>query len=190
MVAGVVAAGVLASSANAAILSLAAEGGGGVLNLAPGDAGYVHIILEIQAIDTGFAYSNVFLNDGFDEEDDHLAVEDVIQGFTEPAGDLTYDRTAFELPADFSHDLGNEYGLIMGRTDDTDWGPGIYTLDTLTVRHLSNEVTGQHPITFEKGARAPQLVTADFVGYPWGLGLAGVQHDGVGTTSKGPLEED
>ena len=71
---GGVMAGLLASSAHAAILSLAADDGSGKLDLTPGETGNLHIILEIQAIDTGFAYANVFLDDEDNDGDGKLDV--------------------------------------------------------------------------------------------------------------------
>ncbi len=182
VVLGVVVAALLASSASGALLSLATDDGGGKLDLLPGESGNMNIVLEIRAIDPGFAFANVFLDDEDNQGDGKLDVVDLIQGFTEPDS-VIYDRGAFTLPADISHDLGNEYGLIMGRTDVTNWGPGTYTLDTLVVMNGSDEL-GEHPITFEKGARRPHIFTFDFVPYIWGLGfdnvIPGYSDPGVG----------
>ena len=170
----VVVAGLFASSGNAVILSLAADDGTGRLDLLPRETGNVNIIVEIQDINVlGFGFANVFLDDENNQGDGQLAVVELIQGFDEPADDLTYFRDLFTLPADISHDLNNEYGLIMGRTDEGGWGPGIYTVDTMVIINGSDEL-GEHPITFEKGARAPQIWKRGFASFPWGLGLAGI----------------
>ena len=170
----VVVAGLVASSANAAILSLVADDGGGMLDLGPGATGNMHIDLSIHAIDVdGFAFANVFLNDEDNDGDGKLNVVDWMAGFDEPAGNLVYDDTSFSLPADISHDLNNEYALIMGRNDGLGWGAGSYRLVTLSIMNTSAEL-GEHPITFEKGARSPQIFTPGFLGYVWGTGFAGV----------------
>lgn len=165
-------ASLLASSASAAILSLVNDDGGSELLLGPFETGRMHIVLEIQSIDTNFAFANVFLDDGFDEEDDELDVIGLIQGFHEPLGDLVYDRSAYDLPADISHDGENQYGLVMGRQDGAGWGPGIYMLDTLIILNDSDAI-GEHSITFEGGPRAPYIATAALLGMPWDTGMAG-----------------
>ena len=154
--------------------TLVADDGSGKLDLGPGESGEVSFNLEIQSIDVyGFFQVGAFLDDEDNQDDGELDVVDLMQGFEEPADDLVYVRD-FTLPADISHDDNNEYGLLMARTDGVFWGPGSYTVDTLVIMNHSDEV-GEHPITFEKGDRAPAIYNSSFLGlYPWGFGLAGV----------------
>lgn len=173
---GLVLASLLVSNANAAIMWLSnASDGSASMDLLPFESGTMNIMVEIHVIDTlGFAFSNVFLDDGDNANDDKLDVIEVIAGFSEPADFLSYDRTAFELPSDISWDVsGDEYGLIMGRTDNADWGTGTYVLDQLVILNNGDDVSS-HPITFEPGARQPQILTSDFLAYVWGVGLAGI----------------
>ncbi len=167
--------GLVASGANAALLELQADDGGGTISLAPGDSADMSIILTIRDIDDGFAFAVVFLND-----DDNLSNGEVdMTAWTEGIG-TTYDHHLLRLPADLSHDMYNEYALIMGSGPDgngrTTWGPGIYLLETLTLTHNGASESGTVPVTFEKGIRPPQIITAlpDFIIYEWGLGLDNV----------------
>jgi len=162
--------GLVVSGANAALLELQADDGGSTITLAPGDSRNMSIILTIRDIDDGFAFANVFLDD-----DDNLADGEVdVTGMTDGIGTF-YPRIGFTLPADISHDLENEYALIMGSGPDgdgsTNWGPGIYLLETLALTWNGQDPIGTAPVTFEKGARAPGIFTADFIQYVWGLGF-------------------
>ncbi len=162
--------GALTTPSSAALLFLTnADTGDDYIALAAGDSGDMNIMLTIRAIDTGFAFANVFLDD--DDDQDNGLVD--VTALTEGIGTI-YDRTAFEpLPADISWDQsGHEYGLIMGSGpgDGQNWGPGTYVLDTLTVTQTGKSGPPV-PVTFEKGARAPSIFTSDFIPYPWGLGL-------------------
>ena len=172
VISSMVVAGLLASSANAALLFLQNpdDPNCNTVDLLPGESVHLNIVLTIREIDSGFAFANVFLDDGQNQTDDKLAVVEVIQGFTEPAGDLVYNRSSFTLSADVSHDAGNEYALIMGRFDRVNWGPGTYVLDTLVITNGSDEL-GEHPITFEPGGRQPQVFQASGAVYVWGVGL-------------------
>ncbi len=162
--------GLVASGANGALLFLQADDGGGTINLVPGESGNMSIMLEIRAIDTGFAFSNVFLDDDDNAANGPLDVTALTAGIG-----TVYDHTSFDLPADISHDLENEYALIMGSGPDgdgsTNWGPGIYLLETLALTWNGQDPIGTAPVTFEKGARAPGIFTADFIQYVWGLGF-------------------
>jgi len=178
----VVVAGLLASSANAALLFLSADDGGSKLDLAPGQTGNMNMSITIRDIDVdfgdfggGFAFVNAFLNDDDDEADGKINVVEVISGFPE-GGDLmiVYDRDAFDLPADISWNQNNEYGLIMGRVDGGFWGPGTYLLDTLVLRNDSDSTEGETVVTFEKGGRAPQIFADGNVQYAWGFGFDNV----------------
>ncbi len=180
LVLGIVLVGLLAANANAALLFLENKDdpGSNKKDLKPFEKFELNIILEIRAIDPGFAFANVFLDDGNDEGNDKIEVQEVIQGFE---GDgIVYDRSAMEFPdddgknPDISWDLNNEYGLIMGRVDGENWGPGVYKLDTLVIFNNSDDTEGSHELTFEKGARAPQIFTRDFIPYIWGVGFHGI----------------
>ena len=167
---GVVLIGLMSSGANAALMFLAAYDGGGKITLGPGGSDNMSIMLTIRAIDSGFGFSNVFLND-----DDNSANGTV--DVTNASGGLgsIYDETSFTFPADISHDVMNEYALIMGNGDGgSNWGEGTYTLRTLELTNNGGATSGSVPVTFEKGARQPQIFTVDFVGYVWGVGFDGI----------------
>jgi len=188
----VVVAGLLASSANAALLFLAADDGGSKLDLAPGQTGNMNMSITIRDIDVnlgggggGFAFVNAFLNDDNDDADGKINVVEVISGFPEGGPEeVVYDRDPFVLPADISWNQNNEYGLIMGRVDGGFWGPGTYLLDTLVLLNDSDSTEGEKPVTFEKGGRAPHIFADLNILYAWGLGLdniiGGFADPGVG----------
>ncbi|MCH7721380.1 MAG: hypothetical protein IH988_10415 [Planctomycetes bacterium] len=162
-------------SADAALLFLE-SGGQGSVDLAPGESAEINIMLTIRDIDPGWAYAILYLND-----DDQLTNGEIDVTELAPAGDPGpyYDRRGFTLPADLSWDSGNEYILIMGATlDGTGLGgdgtEATFILDTLTVTHSGSSTEGTVPVTFEKGGRAPQLFTEDFLLYAWGFGFDGV----------------
>ena len=188
---GVALFGWVASGANGALLFLDA-GGSGSLDLAPGQSGDMSLMLTIRAIDSGFAFTNVFLND----DDDTANGEVDVTGLTEGIGTI-YDTGAFVLPADISWDQNNEYGLIMGSgpgEPGSAWGPGTYTLDTLTLTHNGASTSGTVPVTFEKGGRAPQIFAGNLAMYAWGFGfddiIPGFADPGFGGYGGGPGEED
>lgn len=178
----VVVAGLLASSANAALLFLSADDGGSKLDLGPlgsgNETGNMNLMLTVRDMDeldfAGFAFANVFLNDDNDEADGKLNVIEVIQGFDEPVGEIVYDRDAFTLPADISWALNNEYGLIMGRVDGGSWGAGTYLLDTLVILNNSDDTEAQVVVTFEKDGRSPQIFNGNQAMYAWGFGFDNV----------------
>lgn len=157
--------GLSVGQTDGALLFLMADDGSGAIELAPGETASISIMLTIRDIDSGFAYANVFLNDDDNEAAGPLSVTELADGFV--GSDIVYDRSAFELPADISHNGDNEYGLVMGRRDGDDWGSGTYLLDTLTVRHDGEATSGTIEITFEQGSRSPQVFTADFTQYSW-----------------------
>ena len=188
--------GIMASGANAALLSLQADDGGGKISLAPGDSGNMSLMLIIRQMDEdafgGFAFANVFLDDDDNDANGEVDVTGVIDGIG-----TVYDRSAFwdvvndPFPAnlDISHNQsGLEYGLIMGSgpEPETNWGAGTYVLDTLVLTHNGMSEDGSVPVTFEKGARKPNIVSAGplFDAYVWGLGfdnmIGGFSDPGVG----------
>ena len=186
----VVVAGLLASSANAALLFLSnAEDGGSTMDLAPGGTGTMNIMLTVRHIDevdfAGFAFANVFLNDENDFADGKLNVHEVISGFPEGGPEeVVYDRDGFVLPADISWNQNNEYGLLMGRVDGGSWGEGTYVLDQLVIINDSDSTEGEKPVTFEKGGRAPHIFAGNLALYQWGFGsdniIGGFADPGVG----------
>ena len=174
---GILVIGALTTPYGAALLFLInADTGGATLDLASGDSGDINIMLTIRDIDTGFAFANIFLDDDDDQADGVVDVTALTEGIG-----TVYDRTAFEpLPADISWDQsGHEYGLIMGSgpDDGENWGPGTYVLDTLTVTQTDVAEGGPVLVTFEKGARQPQIFTAGFALMPWGFGFDSVIPD-------------
>ena len=162
--------GLVASGANGALLFLQADDGGGTITLAPGESDDMSIILTIRDIDDGFASIRVSL----DDDDNFSGGEVDVTGLTDGI------RTLFELPTDISWNQENEYELFMGFGPDgdgqTNWGPGTYLTQTLTLTHNGASESGSVPVTFEKGARAPMIGTAapDFINYAWGFGLDNV----------------
>ena len=132
--------------------------GDGTLDLAAGETGDMSLMITIRDIDTGFAFLNTFYDDDDDENDGILEVIDWTPGFS--GRDIVYDETGQWLPYDISHNFNNEYGLVMGRTDGKNWGPGTYLIDTLTLLVDGIPTQDTVPVTFEEGPRAPALYTA------------------------------
>jgi len=180
---GVVLCGLLASGANGALLFLQADDGSAGFDLAPGDSDNMSIMLTIRAIDPGFAFANVFLDDDDQEANGQVDVTGLIDGIG-----TFYDDSSYDIPMDISHNQQNEYALIMGSgpAEGENWGPGTYLLQTLVLTHNGDREEGRVDITFEKGARMPGITTAspDFQLYVWGLGfddvLPGFSDPGVG----------
>lgn len=154
-----------------AILSLEADGGGSTIDLAPGETAHISIRLFLHDIDTGFAFATVYLDDNDDEGDGPLSVTELVPGLDGPG--VFYDRSAFKLPADISHDDGNEYDLVMGDSGGPGWGVGTYIIDTLTITHNGDETSGTIELNFELGLRLPEILTVDLDEYElhcdWGV---------------------
>jgi len=166
----------LASEADAALLYLTNPATGeGTLDLAAGETGDMSLMLTIRDMDTGFAFLFAFLDDDDNASDGIMEVIEVTHGLREPA---KYSHTGGgSPPQDISWDVQDEYGLNMGRTDGMNWGPGTYLIDTLTLLVDGIPTQDTVPVTFEEGARAPVLFTADFKVFPWGEGLDGILPD-------------
>ncbi|MCH7703320.1 MAG: hypothetical protein IID37_16715 [Planctomycetes bacterium] len=166
----------LAGDAGAAMLYVTNPAtGGSTLDLAAGETGEMSLRLTIRDMDTGFAFLNTFYDDDDNANDGIIEVIDWAPGLDGP--DVTYSRTGQWLPYDISWDFSNEYGLIMGRSDGKNWGPGTYVIDTLTLLVDGVPTQDMVPVTFEEGARAPALYLADFTLFPWGEGLDGILPD-------------
>jgi len=171
-----------ACTSHAAILSLEnAEDGSSSMTLAPGESKDINVVLEIQAVDTGFAFCFLFLDDDGNDSDGVVDVTALVSGFEEGGSEMVvYDRSNFELPADISwNSSGGEYGLNMGRQDGSEWGPGIYILDTLTVTHNGGDIEATVNVIFEidshpSSARPPFIFAADYSIFAWGTGYAGI----------------
>ncbi len=166
----------LAGDAGAALLYLTNPATGeGTLGLAPGETGDMSLMLTIRDMDTGFAFLNTFLDDDDNLHDGIMEVIEVTHGLSGP--DVIYDHGSGILPYDISWDVNEEYALIMGRIDGKNWGPGTYLIDTLTLLVDGIPTQDTVPVTFEEGARAPQLFTTDFAQFRWGEGLDGILPD-------------
>lgn len=166
----------LAGDAGAAMLYVTNPAtGGSTLDLAAGETGDMSLMLTIRDIDTGFAFLNTFYDDDDNANDGIIEVIEWAPGFD--GRDVIYSETGQWLPYDISWDVNNEYALIMGRIDGKNWGPGTYLIDTLTLLVDGIPTQDTVPVTFEEGARAPQLFTADFTQFPWDTGLDGIQPD-------------
>ncbi|MCH7700181.1 MAG: hypothetical protein IID37_00710 [Planctomycetes bacterium] len=174
------------SRAESAVLYLEnAEDGGSSMDLAPGESKNINIVLEIESIDTGFAFVFLVFDDDDNDSNGEVDVTVLVPGFPEGGvKEVTYDRSAFDLPADISWDVsGAEYRLNMGRIDSGAWGPGTYVLDTLTLTHNGQTTNASVPVIFEvefldgPTPRPPSIVTEDSLMMPWGLGLHGIIPD-------------
>ena len=163
-------------SANGALLWLD-SGGQGSVDLAPGESVEIDIMLTIRDIDPGFFAVGLFLNDDDNSEDGEMEVTAVAPNGDPDENGPMYCRGIFTLPAEISWDSHNEFGVIMYTADETNWGgdgtEATFLIDTLTVTHSGSSTEGAVPITFETGARQPQLTTEDFGAYIWGIGFDG-----------------
>ena len=166
----------LASEADAALLYLTNPATGeGTLDLAAGETGDMSLMLTIRDMDTGFAFLFAFLDDDDNASDGIMEVIEVTHGLADPA---VYSHTGGgSPPQDISHNVSSEYGLNMWRMDGLNWGPATYLIDTLTLLVDGILTQDMVPVTFEEGARAPHLFTADDSRMPWGEGLDGILPD-------------
>jgi hypothetical protein len=149
----VLAAALLAGSANAAVIDLQnAADGSSKLTLDAGVEGFANVVVTTNAADTiNVAFVNAFLN-----ADNDLALVTSWSG----GQNWTYDRSAFEGKGDvhISQDGGVEYGLVSGDSDGGDelpLGAATWVIDTIGL--TSSETSGSTQVTFELGARAPQV---------------------------------
>lgn len=143
----VLAAGLLAGSVNAAQIDLQATDGSAKATV--DGTGTVNVVIITAAVDaTPIAFVNAFL-----DADNTLAdVENAVGG-----QNWTYDRSAFKYPAELDLTGGNEYGLVSGDSDGGDslpLGSATHIIDSLTV---SGPDSGSTLVTFELGARQPQV---------------------------------
>ncbi len=167
-------------SADAALIFLDSDGQGSV-DLAPGESVEISIMVTIRAIDPGFSTGWIYLNDDDNSTDGEIKVTALAPDGAPEENGLEYDRSDFSLPADLSRDVGNEFNSTMITFDHTNWeeagGDGIeatVAIDTITVTHIGSSTEGTVPLTFESGARAPNVFYDGFFGYPFGLGLDNV----------------
>ena len=154
----------LAGTAHGAFLYLEnAADGSASMDLAPGESGELSILMHIHEIDSdGVAFLNGFL----DTDNESLAESVPITAIV--AGDW-YD---FEFPKDELPVTLEEFAF-GGGGDPLE--PGVTVLlVTLVITHTGTETAGSVEITFEEGARAPQIFTEDFLAFAWGFGFAGV----------------
>ncbi|MCH7702515.1 MAG: FG-GAP repeat protein [Planctomycetes bacterium] len=135
--------------------------GGGVIDTWVGRATELQIVLTTVYTSANVAFVNIFLDQHtLSGAADSLQIEALLPGLPEP---WIYDRSAFTLPAAIDAPGENEYGLVLG--DNTGcglFGPFEQPLDTLVFIASS---PSEHEITFELGARAPGIFTADLQQY-------------------------
>ena len=151
----------LAGTAHGAILYLEnAADGSASMDLAPGQSGLINLVLFLHEIDTAEElYVNVFL----DTDDDVLAESISIIDVQSNQCDILEGP----LPITFE-----DLGIIL--YCDTVHPPDTIILVTLVIAHIGSETAGSVAVTFEKGARAPQIFTENFSMFAWGFGFAGI----------------
>ncbi|MCH7721379.1 MAG: hypothetical protein IH988_10410 [Planctomycetes bacterium] len=137
-------------------------------------------MVTIRDIDAGVHNAFVTLNDDDDSGDGEMEVTAVAPDGPDGSGPI-YFRDSFTLPADVSWDSGNEFVSFMHTSEHdeiTNWGgdgtEDTFVLDTFTVTHDGSSTEGTVLLTFETGARAPQICTGDLVCYVYGIGFDGV----------------
>lgn len=145
----ILAAGLLAGGAIAGQIDLqnAADGSAKLTVDGSGTMNLVFITAAIDSINVSFV--NAFL----DTNNDNATVESTTGGQA-----WTYDRSAFKLPAALDEAGGNEYGLVSGSQDGSNklpLGSATHIIDTLGLS--STETSGSTLVTFELGARQPQV---------------------------------
>lgn len=143
----ILAAGLLASSANAAILKMVAGDGSGKATI--DGSGNIYVAIETAAVDSiSVSFVNAFFN-----TDNDLAQVDAVAGQL----NWTYDRSAFKLPAVLDEAGGNEYGLVSGDSDGGDGlplGAATHWIDCITI---SGPDSGTTLVTIEGAPREPQV---------------------------------
>jgi hypothetical protein len=144
----ILAAGLLAGSANAATLKMVASDGSSKATI--DGSGQIYVAVVTGATDT---ISVSFVNAFFDASNQSATVENAV-------GQLnwTYDRSAFKYPASLDLTGGNEYGLVSGDSDGGDGlplGNATWWIDCLDIS--STETSGSTLVTIETGARNPQV---------------------------------
>ncbi len=151
----------LAGPAHGAILYLEnAADGLASIDLTPGQSGLINLVLFLHEIDTAEElYVNVFL----DTDDDVLAESISIIDVQSNECDILEGP----LPITFE-----DLGIIL--YCDTVDPPDTIILVTLVIAHIGSETPGSVAVTFEKGARSPQIINEDVINYVWGFGLAGI----------------
>jgi len=193
----ILAAGMLASAANAIVIDLQnAADGSAKITLSPTADGNVNLVIITNTLDTfNVSFVNAFLDSSNDDAD--------VVGLTEGqpgwdkndgSGNSAYDRSAFKLPAELDEAGGNEYGLVTGDQDFGDALPNdgaAHIIDILTLH--SDNVSGSTTVTFETG-RLQAFANADqgfedwiiFPGLP--PGLPGVLYPGDKDGTNSPFE--
>jgi hypothetical protein len=152
----VLAAGLFVGSVSAAEIGLqnAADGSAKLtLDGFTGEYGYLNLVIKTYDADTPGSLDVSFVNAFLDATNDNADVGSVAGG-----QNWTYDRTAFKLPAELDEAGGNEYGLVSGDSDGGDalpLGSATHVIDTLGL--YTSETSGNTLVTFELGARQPQV---------------------------------
>ena len=153
----------IAGTAHGAFLYLEdAADGSASMDLAPGESGELNIVLLVHGIDSDVACVTLYL-DALDEMSaENLSITGIVSGDW-----CDWDFPKDQLPLTFE-----EFGMQLGC--DEEESPVTLLLVTLIVTHTGTETAGSVEITFEEGARAPQIFTEDFLAFAWGFGFAGV----------------
>jgi hypothetical protein len=135
-----------------------------------------------------------FINAFLDADNDIGEVSNVTGG----QGGWTYDRSAFKLPAELSLTGGNEYGLVSGDSDGSSTlplGSATHIIDTLEVHNVDGVDGASTLVTFELGARQPQVFGAPptYTPYtvapgPFPPGFPNFTYVGDGSSTNTPFE--
>jgi hypothetical protein len=158
----VLAAALMAGSANAATLFLTNSAGGNLLDLTATGSGDMQVRLTTASVDTiQISFINAFLDTtGVGIDADSVDVASVVGG--NASWIPGYDRSAFpNLPSEIDQaGSGDEYGLVSGDSDGSaayPLGAATYVHDTLNLVDTNAPLAvGTVNVTFELGARQPQ----------------------------------
>jgi hypothetical protein len=145
----ILAAGLLAGGANAAQIDL--QGTDGSAKATVDGTGTMNVVIITYAVDaTQVSFVNAFLDTNNDNAD--------VESASAAQAGWTYDTSAFKFPAELDEAGGNEYGLVSGSQDGTNALPLGSATHIITALGLSSgETSGSTNVTFELGARQPQV---------------------------------
>ncbi|MCH7701656.1 MAG: hypothetical protein IID37_08205 [Planctomycetes bacterium] len=155
----------LAGTAQGAFLYLEnAADGSASMDLAPGESGEMNIVMLVHGIDPAVWLVSFFLDAADELSAENLLITGIVSGDW-----CEVDFPKDELPLTFE-DFG------FGLSCDPQEPPVTLLLVTLVVTHVGRDTAGSVEITFEEGARKPNIVAEppDFIAFVWGLGFAGI----------------